>query len=73
MMDFLNHVLSSLAAIPELWQIECLPRAWRSVLLAPFSAGMWILKGGGGGEDFGGKVVFVIVALMTNLVSQTKK
>ncbi|XP_072031588.1 kinetochore-associated protein 1-like [Amphiura filiformis] len=38
MTDFLHHVLSSLSALPDLWHIQCLPRAWRSVLLAPFTA-----------------------------------
>ncbi|XP_071799216.1 kinetochore-associated protein 1-like [Asterias amurensis] len=37
MLDYLRHVLVSLAEIPELWQLQCLPRVWKSVLLAPFT------------------------------------
>ncbi|XP_033110823.1 kinetochore-associated protein 1-like [Anneissia japonica] len=37
MLDYLQHVLVTLSAIPCLWQIRCLPQMWRSIITRPFS------------------------------------
>ena len=33
-LDYLRHVMIQLSAIPELWQVQCIQKVWRSVLLA---------------------------------------
>ncbi|XP_048586472.1 kinetochore-associated protein 1 isoform X2 [Nematostella vectensis] len=36
MIRYLRHVLVSLAGVPDMWQLPCLPEVWRKVVLAPF-------------------------------------
>ncbi|XP_075754796.1 kinetochore-associated protein 1 isoform X3 [Pelodiscus sinensis] len=36
MIHYLRKVLIAITGVPSLWQIPCLNRAWRSVILAPF-------------------------------------
>ena len=38
-MEYLRHVLVELSRVPSLWQVECVQRMWRTVLLAPLSQG----------------------------------
>ncbi|CAH1264282.1 KNTC1 [Branchiostoma lanceolatum] len=37
MLKYLEHVLVRLSAISDLWQVGCLMRAWKTVLLSPFT------------------------------------
>ncbi|XP_071962384.1 kinetochore-associated protein 1-like [Antedon mediterranea] len=37
MMDYLQHVLVTLSAIPCLWQVRCLPNVWKIIINRPFS------------------------------------
>ncbi|XP_078674136.1 kinetochore-associated protein 1-like isoform X3 [Branchiostoma floridae x Branchiostoma belcheri] len=37
MLKYLEHVLIRLSAISDLWQVGCLMRAWKTVLLSPFT------------------------------------
>ncbi|XP_013416071.1 kinetochore-associated protein 1-like [Lingula anatina] len=38
MMEYLCHVLVCLSGVPELWQVSCIQKMWKSVLFAPLSS-----------------------------------